>query len=298
MDHRVPGYHHFPAPLCLLFRDRRLAYLGANKLIIELNNRSGQRSARILSFFVKQPSHFLTATLVGNGIALVIYGISVSQWIKDKLVDNAILPLNQPALIFIIQVLVGAAIIIVFTEIIAKAVFRNYPDFTLAILTIPFQVFYYLFYPAVLAIVWLTDFSARRVLGIKSAEKLPEFTRKELFNYVTENQPVEEDEEAEVDTEIFRNAIEFHSLKVRECMVPRMEIVGIDVSDSIENLKKQKLIDSGHSKLIVYLNNIDHIIGYVHLVDLYHPVKEYGNNDAGNFYHRGNPGQRNAENTY
>jgi len=271
MDHRVPIII-LSLLLSAFFSGIELAYLGANKILIALNNRSGQKSARILSFFIHKPSHFLTAALVGNSIAVVIYGISVSAWVRDKLLNNAIVSVEQSAIIFVIQAFVGAAVLIIVTEVLAKAVFRNYPDWALAIFSAPFRLFYYLFYPAVIAIVWLSNFLAKNVLGLKTEERLPEFTREELYNYVKESHTVEEDEEVEVDTEIFRNAIEFHSLKVRECMVPRMEIVGIDVNDSIENLK-QKLIDSGHSKLIVYNGDIDRIIGYVHLVDLYHDVK-------------------------
>jgi len=272
MDHRVPVII-ISLALSAFFSGIELAYLGANKILIALNNRSGQKSARILSFFMHKPSHFLTAALVGNSIAVVIYGISISAWVRDKLLNNQIVSIEQSAIIFIIQAFVGAAVLIIVTEVLAKALFRNYPDWTLAIFSVPFQLFYFLFYPAVVAIIWLSGFLAKNVLRIKTEESLPEFTREELYNYVKESHTVEEDEEVDVDTEIFKNAIEFHSLKVRKCMVPRMEIVGIDVNDTIENLK-QKLIDSGHSKLIVYNGNIDSIIGYVHLVDLYHDVKD------------------------
>ena len=272
MDHRVPIII-ISLLLSAFFSGIELAYLGANKILIELNNRSGQKSARILSFFMHKPMHFLTAALVGNSIAVVIYGISISAWVRDKLLNNEIVSIEQSAIIFIVQAFVGAAVLIIFTEVLAKALFRNYPDWTLAIFSVPFLLFYYLFYPAVIAIIWLSGFIAKYILRVKSEERMPEFTREELYNYVKESHTIEEDEEVEVDTEIFKNAIEFHSLKVRECMVPRMEIVGIEVNDTIENLK-QKLIDSGHSKLIVYLDNVDHIIGYVHLVDLYHEVKD------------------------
>ncbi len=272
MDHRVPIII-ISLAFSAFFSGIELAYLGANKILIALNNRSGQKSARILSFFIHKPSHFLTATLIGNSIAVVVYGISISAWVRDILLNNQIVSIEQSAIIFIVQAFVGAAVLIIVTEVLAKALFRNYPDWTLAIFSVPFQLFYFLFYPAVISIIWLSEFLAKNILRIKTVESLPEFTREELYNYVKESHTVEEDEEVDVDTEIFKNAIEFHSLKVRECMVPRMEIVGIDVHDTIENLK-QKLIDSGHSKLIVYNGNIDSIIGYVHLVDLYQDVKD------------------------
>lgn len=260
--------------LSAFFSGIEIAYLVSNKLRIELKNQKGILSARILSFFIKNPSHFLTTTLVGNNIALIMYGIYASELILIFLEQsrNTGFTTSQPFLVFLIQTLVSSMVVLVLGEFIPKALFRNNPNNSLAILVFPLLLFYYLLYPLVMLIVYLSRFILNKLLKVSVGQVTPVYDRHDLMHYVTESAPAEENAEMDVDTQIFKNAIEFRSLKVRECMIPRTEIEAMEVTDSIEALK-EKFTQSGHSKIVVYRESIDNIIGYVHIVDLYRAPK-------------------------
>lgn len=257
--------------LSAFFSGIEIAYLVANKLRIELKNQKGVLSARILSFFIKKPSHFLTTTLIGNNIALIVYGIWAAKLIELNL--GIEFKESQPEIvIFLIQTLLSSLVVLVFGEFIPKALFRNNPNNALTFLAFPFLIFYYILYPLVILIEFLSRFLLKYILKVNVGHVTPVYDRHDLMHYVTESAPAEENAEMDVDTQIFKNAIEFQSLKVRECMIPRTEIVAIEVTDSIESLK-EKFTQSGHSKIVVYRESVDNIIGYVHIVDLYRAPK-------------------------
>jgi CBS domain containing-hemolysin-like protein len=250
------------------FAGIEIAYLTSNKLRIELKNKKGYLGARILTFFIKKPTHFFTTTLVGNNIAVVLYSIYASNLITILLVNHTSIGPDQKNLIFVIQTVVSSIIMLFIGEFLPKAIFRSSPNRLLNFLSIPFLLIYYLLYPLVMLIVFLSSFILRTLFRTEVSTQEPEFTRHDLFSYVSESLPAEDSAAAEVDKEIFKNAIEFASLKVRECMIPRTEIEAVEVTEPIDKVK-QLFIESGHSKLLVYRETIDNIIGYVHLVDLY-----------------------------
>lgn len=250
------------------FAGMEIAYLTSNKLRIELRNKKGFLTARILTFFIKKPTHFFTTTLVGNNIAVVLYSIYASNLIAIFLVNHTgILP-EQKNLIFIIQTVVSSIIMLFIGEFLPKAIFRSSPNMLLNFLSLPFMLVYYLLFPLVMIIVFLSQFILRTVFRTEISTQSPEFTRHDLFSYVSESAPTEDSASADVDKEIFKNAIEFASLKVRECMIPRTEIEAVEVTEPIARVK-ELFLESGHSKLLVYRESIDNIIGYMHLVDLY-----------------------------
>ena len=215
----------------------------------------------------------MTTTLIGNNIALIMYGVYSAKIIERLLINNALVNPSNGFLIFLVQTVVSSLIVLVLAEFIPKAIFRSIPNTILAALSYPFMLFYYAFYPLVRLLDFLSKGILKNILGVKQFESVSEYSRHDLMHFVSESNTKDEDSgEPELDTQIFKNAIEFHSVKVRECMIPRTEIEAIDVSESIETLR-ELFVETGLSKVLVFKGNIDNIIGYVHIVDLYKQPK-------------------------
>ncbi len=248
-----------------------IAFLSSNKLRIELDRSQGSFSARILWNFVKSPSRFIASMLIANNIALVIYGIVMSEhlltreWLLLHLPDQ----LHGYGWLLVIQTFLSTIIILVAAEFIPKAIFRINPNATLSLLAIPIRLLYYLLSPIVWVVINLSRFFMRVLFKIDFIEERPVFGRVDLDLYIREltskNNQVEE-----MDTEIriFQNALDFKEVKVRECMIPRNEIVAIDVGQSVSELLRL-FVETKLSKILVYRNNIDNIIGFVHSSELF-----------------------------
>lgn len=247
------------------FSGIEIAFLSANKLKIELKHQRGSFYGKVLSFFIKNPSHFLTTTLLGNSIALVIYSIYAAELVGNGLTQAGF---QSELGIFLSQTILSTLFVLIVAEFLPKAIFHAFPDKVLTVFYLPFSVFYVGLYPVVLIIVFLSKWILRFVFRVKIAEESPVYNRLDLFHIVGNVSLESKREDNELDTQIFKNAIEFHSKKVRECMVPRKEMIAVNIEDSIEDLKG-KFIETGVSRMIVYEENIDNIKGYVHLVDLY-----------------------------
>ncbi|MBL6962588.1 MAG: HlyC/CorC family transporter [Bacteroidetes bacterium] len=248
------------------FSGIEIAYYQANRLKIELEKNKGSLSARVLSSFITYPTKFITNTLVGNNVALVIYGLVFTR-LFDQLYPSGIFGIQSGFLSFLILTLLSGTIVLIFAEFFPKALFIINPNQILKFIIIPFQALYYLLYPVN---IFVSTFSQLlfRIFGVQIDDSKPSFDHHDLF-YMVHEEDVNSDEVAEVDldTQILKNAIELPKIKVRECMIPRPEIIAVDSESDIETLK-EKFIDSGHSKIVVYAETIDQIIGYVHLVDL------------------------------
>jgi putative hemolysin len=252
------------------FSGMEIAFLTANRMRIELSSKKGVFSARILSFFIKRPSHFFTTTLVGNNVAVVLFSITFAALVGNIMYpDKATYLLHEhDKLLLLIQTVAGSFIVLIIGEFLPKAFFRTSPNLLLNILSAPFILFYYMLYPLVMLIVFLAQIILKIFFNTKISSQEPEFTRHDLFHYVSESSTADEESSVDVDKEIFRNAIDFPFVKVRDCMTPRTEIAAVEIRDGIETVK-QRFIESGHSKLLVYRDSIDNVTGYIHLVDLY-----------------------------
>ncbi|RZS95793.1 hemolysin family protein [Cecembia calidifontis] len=256
------------------FSGVEIAFVSANKLHIELQNKQGLLSGRILSNFLQKPGQFIGTTLIGNTIALVLYGIFMANllepWIAAWLPYNLV---NQ-ASIMIIQTVLSTILVLVTAEFLPKSIFLLNPNRLLSALSVPFQVIYYLMYPIVWLVVGLSRFFITKVLGLDYSEDKPVFKVTDLNSFIKNNlQHSSQDVKVEIDTKIFDNAVEFKTIRIRECMVPRTDIVAVDVEDSIEDLK-QVFAESGHSKIIVYEDSIDDVIGYCHQLELFKKPKK------------------------
>lgn len=260
-----------------LFSGIEIAFITTNKLHIEIQGKQGSISGRIISKFAKKPSKFIATTLIGNNLALVIYGILMALFldpiIKDLLPEQS----ANEALILLIKTIISTIIVLITAEYIPKSIFLINPYFLLSIFSIPFLIIYYILSPAVYLITWATKIFITKILQLEYSENKPIFGLTDLNNYITNIiKKKKSNQVEEVDTKIFNNALEFKTIKVRECMIPRTEIVAVDVNDELEEVKKV-FIRSGHTKLLVYKESIDNVIGYCHAMKMFKNPKNIEN---------------------
>ena len=255
--------------LSAFFSGLEIAFVSSNKLKIELDKNRGLLSAKILSVFVKYPSRLLGALLLGNNIALVIYGMAMAIILEPFI--YSILPSQYASefIILIIQTIIATIIILIAAEFIPKALFRINPNFILNLFAVPIKIYYLIFYPFIHFNVWISEFILNSILRQKLTIHDYTFSPVDLDNYLKEFSP-DNKEESEVKQEIqmLQNAIDFRNIKLRECMIPRTEITALEQDDSIENLKSS-FIESGHSKILIYKKSLDNIIGFVHSSDMF-----------------------------
>lgn len=254
------------------FAGMEIAFISSNKLLIELQNKQGNLAASILSNFANNPSKFISTTLVGNNIGLVVYGIYMAKVLNP--VVEGILPWNNDneIVVLLIQTVISTLIVLFTAEFIPKVLFRVNPNIILQILAIPFLICYYLLWPLVHFIIWLSKIILNNILKIAYAENSPVFSKVDLDNYISQVSDNDLDDDAEVDTEMFKNALDFSNLQVRDCMTPRMELESIDIKESIDNLYK-KFIGTGLSKILVYGGTNENIIGYIHQREIFRKPK-------------------------
>jgi CBS domain containing-hemolysin-like protein len=260
---------------CLLlsafFSGMEIAFVSANKLRLELESKKGNFSSKIIAnYFLQNPSRFIGTMLVGNNIVLVIYGIYFSNLLEPylhKITHNEIT-------ILIVQTLTSSIIILFTGEFIPKAFFRIDPNYMLNIFALPAFLFFFLLYPFVFLTIGLAEGILKSLLKIELPEGKINFGKIDLDNYLrelTENQ-VQQEKEIEHEIKILKNALDFSEIRVRECMVPRTEIVAMDVESSVEELKN-KFIETGLSKILIYKDTIDEVIGYVHSYEMFKKPK-------------------------
>jgi len=247
------------------FSGMEIAFVSANKLKIELDGKQGSFLAKILAGFLKKPSRFIGTMLVGNNIALVIYGIYMAKILEPKIA----LYTHSEAIILIVQTILSTILILITAEFLPKTLFRINPNLVLRFFAFPLLIIYWILLLPMLLVISISEMLIR--LFSKEVTKADElnFGRLDLEHYIKEGTENNEDQE-EVDHEIqiFQNALDFSKIKARECLVPRTEVVAMDVEDSIENLRN-KFVETGLSKIVIYRDNIDNIIGYTHSFELF-----------------------------
>jgi CBS domain containing-hemolysin-like protein len=223
--------------------------------------------SRVLVKLTKNPSKFIAAMLIGNNIALVIYGFLMSNLVLRFLEVQS---LDYPFwLVFFIQIAITSAIIILTSEFLPKIFFQIYANTLIKFLAVPAYFFYQVFYYLSSAIIWVSNRILKFFFGIKDSDEQLLFSKIELGNYITEQMKSIENQEA-VDSEIqiFQNALEFSGVKARDIMNPRTEIAAVEINDTILELR-ELFISTGYSKILVYQNSLDDIVGYVHSFDLF-----------------------------
>jgi len=245
-----------------------IAFITSNKLLLELKNKQGSFYARILSPFVANPSKFISTTLVGNNIGLVVYGIYMAKILNPLLISLIPALVHNTVILLLLQTIISTMIVLVTAEFIPKVLFLLNPDNTLKLLALPFLLMYYIFWPVVHFITWLAKLILNNLLKLNFKENTPVFSKVDLDDYINQLSERDLPEDAEVDTEIFKNALDFSTIKVRDCLTPRTELITIDINEPISSLYKL-FIETGLSKILVYDSNPEQIIGYVHQKEMF-----------------------------
>ncbi len=246
------------------FSGIEIAFLSANKLQIELQGKQGVLWGRIMSYFLKRQSWFIGTTLIGNTLALVLFGIYMAQLIEPWLASNLPQSINDEVFILIFQTLISTLLILFTAEFLPKSLFLINPNLMLAALAVPFRIIYFILAPLTFSIVYLSKIVIIHVLRIEYSEEKPVFALTDLNNYLKSMLKVRhDDEDVGLDKKIFHNALEFKTVRIRDCMIPRTEVTAIDVEEGIDKLR-DSFIQSGHSKVLIYKESIDNVIGYCH----------------------------------
>ncbi len=260
--------------LSAFFSGMEIAFVSSNNLKIELDKSKGLIGGKILSRFNQYPSKFIGALLLGNNVALVIYGIAMANLLEGYVI--AILPayLESESLILLIQTIIATLIILFTAEFLPKVLFRQNSNSILNFFAIPVFLFYYLFFPIIYIFTGIGGGLLRVFFGIRSLEQPYVFTPVDLNDYINsfsgENTPAGE---VSQEMQMVQNALDFSNIKLRACMVPRPEIMAIENNDSLENLRNV-FIETGYSKILIYKESIDNIIGYTHSSDLFKNPKD------------------------
>ncbi len=259
------------------FSGIEIAFVSADRLHIELQGKKGVWPSRIVGKFVKNPSRFIGTTLVGNTLSLVLYGIFMAKLLDPfiRSIIHSYLPamwLND-ATVLIVQTVLSTLLVLFTAEFLPKSIFLINPNRMLNILAIPMDFIYRLiYYPLVAPVVSFSKLVITKVLRLEYKEDQPAFGLTDLNDYINKTTSSNEETNVEVDTKIFSNALEFKTIRIRECMIPRTDIVAIENTDSIEDLRKA-FVESGYSKIVVYKESIDDVIGYCHSLELFKKPK-------------------------
>jgi CBS domain containing-hemolysin-like protein len=255
------------------FSGVEMAFVSSNKLYFELKAKQNILSAKIIAHFNQSPSQFIGTMLIGNTLSLVAYGIFMEEFLHHLILANLPWIANE-IIARLIASIVATIIILTTSEFTPKSIFLINPDAILEFLAIPIWIINTLMFPLVWLTVGLSKWFITRVLRLSYSEEKPAFGLTDLNHYLQNlNRKVSTEEENDVDTKIFHNALEFKQVKVRDCMIPRTEITAIEIEEGIEGLKKV-FIESGHSKVLVYKETLEEVVGYCHSLALFKKPKD------------------------
>jgi len=253
------------------FSGVEMAFVSSNKLYFELKAKQDILSAKIIANFNQHPSRFIGTMLIGNTLSLVAYGIFMEEFLHHVVLH--FLSINE-IVARLIATIVATVLILMTSEFTPKSVFLINPDAILEFLAIPIWVIYTLMFPLVWVTVGLSKWFITKVLRLNYSEEKPAFGLTDLNHYLQNlNRKVSTEQEAEVDHKIFHNALEFKQVKVRDCMIPRTEITAIDIADGMEKLK-EVFLESGHSKVLVFKETLEEVVGYCHSLALFKKPKD------------------------
>lgn len=247
--------------LSAFFSGLEIAYVSSNKVHVEIEKKQGGILAKILTKITRKPSKFIATMLVGNNISLVIYGFEMGR------IMTTILPPFFQNVAW--HTIISTLIILLTAEFMPKVIFQIYANQLLKILAIPAYFFYWLFSPISNFIIWISDIVLRLFFKTKGDNTQLTFTKLELVDYISEQmENVHETEDVDAEIQMFQNALGFSEVKTREVMIPRTEVMAIGIDESTDELMKI-FVSSGFSKILVYTESIDEVIGYVHSFDMF-----------------------------
>ena len=253
-----------------------IAFNSINRLQLEVELTKNTFSAKIISLFYRNQSRFITSLLLGNNIALIIYGMSMSQ-LLDVPVNQWLqaISLDNDFMVLLVKTVLATLLVLLAGEFLPKMLFRINPNAILSFFAFPTFLCYCLLYPLILIYTGISEFIIRYVLRLKVDREEYKFSTVDLNDYIAEYADTQEaDEDMQQEIQLFQNVMEFRSVKLRECMGPRNEIESVKITDSID-VVKARFEETKHSKLIVIGESIDDIVGYVHLNDVVRAIAEH-----------------------
>ncbi|WP_298499537.1 hemolysin family protein [uncultured Algibacter sp.] len=264
--------------LSAFFSGMEIAYVSSNKIHIEIEKKQDGILAKVLTKLTAKPSKFITTMLIGNNIALVIYGF----FMGDLLINwfQTLLPTSYSFLNYLLtdlnllsQTIISTFVILITAEFLPKVFFQIYANTLIKALAIPAYIFYILFTLISDFVIWISDFVLKAFFKTEGDQIQLAFTKVELGNYISEQmESVEEQDDVDSEIQIFQNALEFSEVKAREVMVPRTEIIAVEINDSVKSLNAL-FTETGRTKILVYKDTIDDILGYVHSFELFKKAK-------------------------
>lgn len=253
--------------LSAFFSGMEVAFISSNKIYLEIEKKQDNFISKTLTKLTEKPSTFIAAMLVGSNLSLVVYGFFMGELILRWI--NLLGYHFSDVLNVLVQISLSTLIVLVTAEFLPKVFFQLYANTVIRFFAIPAYFFYWLFYYIATFFIWISDFILRKFFRTAGDQVQFYFSKAELGNYITEQMStVEEDDEVDSEIQIFQNALEFSGVKARDVMTPRTEIVAVELFDSIEELK-QLFVETGYSKILVYQNSLDDILGYVHSFELF-----------------------------
>jgi len=257
--------------LCLIFSaffsGMEIAFVSANKIYLEIEKKQDDFISKILTKLTEKPSKFIAAMLIGNNIALVIYGFFTGDLLM-RWFENSGLQLTDLSNL-LLQTLLSTVIVLMTSEFLPKVFFQIYANSFLKFFAVPAYCFYWLFYYISSFIIWISDHLLKLFFKTDGDQITLSFSKVELGNYISEQMnAVQDPETVDSEIQIFQNALEFSGVKARDIMTPRTELVAVDLYSSVADLR-QLFIETGYSKILVYLNTLDDIVGYVHSFELF-----------------------------
>ncbi|OIP51112.1 MAG: hemolysin [Flavobacteriaceae bacterium CG2_30_34_30] len=265
--------HYFVILLMLVlsafFSGMEIAFVSANKIHIEIEKKQNSFLATILKRLTKRPSKFIATMLVGNNIALVIYGFMMGDLLSHMLFSQYLAFSVLPIKILLLQTIISTLVILLTAEFLPKVFFQVYANSLLKFFAIPAYIFYVTFSFISEFIIWISDVILKKIFKTQGDSLQLSFSKVELGNYISEQmESVREEDTVDSEIQIFQNALDFSEVKAREVMIPRTEIVAVDINTTPKDLVKL-FSETGYSKILVYKENIDDIIGYVHAFELF-----------------------------
>ena len=247
-----------------------IAFVSADRLKFEIERQKASITTNIIAFLFKNAQQYISTILVGNNIALVIYGIEMAKILEGPLSDLC----DNTFLITLLQTIISTLIVLVTGEFIPKSIFRINPNLWLNIFSVPIWLCYIILYPISKFSTWISMLFLRALGMKKNEQKKNSFSRADLNYWFQEN--IENIEEEDIDSEVkyFKNALDFSKVKLKDCMIPRNEVVALENTTTTEELKN-KFIESGLSKIIIYEDDIDNILGYIHTSEMFRNANEW-----------------------
>lgn len=251
------------------FAGTEIAFVSANKLNIELRKKQGGIWGRILGHFFDQPVSFFGTTLVGMNIAMVVYGLLMIK-LTEPVISSFPPPFNSEYIHLFVDTFIATAIILIFAEFLPKTLFRSKAEQVLSFFALPMWLMYQLLYPVARIFVSVSEFILKYLFNVRIKENQAVFNRINMDHFIRQSLHGQESEANQVNTELFENALKLVNLKVRKCLIPRNEIISVEAGTPVDSVK-ELFIKTRLSRIVVYKENIDHIIGYLHHRDFFAP---------------------------